>query len=158
MIIEGKYIFDAPLLAVWNHLQSPDAIAGCIPGCDRFEPAGENQFNVEMNVKVAAIRGKYSGTVAVSDISYLETYTMTVTGRGTGGNIKATGILNFTAVDNHTEVSVSGEAQVTGLIARVGQRIMSGASRMLMNQFFTCMKSHIEPDTNLLTNDDQELE
>ena len=157
MRIEGKYIFNAPLLAVWDHLQSPEAIARCIPGCDRFEPAGETQFDVEMNVKVAAIRGKYSGTVAVSDISYLETYTMTVKGRGTGGNIKATGILNFTAIDNHTEVSVSGEAQVTGLIARVGQRIMTGASRMLMNQFFTCMSSHMEPDANILPNGDQEL-
>ena len=158
MKIEGKYIFNAPLASVWGYLQSPEAIAGCIPGCNKFEPTEENQFDVSMNVKVASISGKYSGTVNVSDISYLETYTMTVKGRGTGGNIKATGILNFKAMDNHTEVFVSGEAQVTGLIARVGQRIMTGASRMLMNQFFTCMRSYMEPDTNPLPNDDQEFE
>ena len=154
MKIEGKYIFNAPLASVWGYLQSPEAIAGCIPGCNKFEPTEENQFDVSMNIKVAAIRGKYSGTVNLSDISYLETYTMTVDGRGTGGYIKATGILNFTAIDNHTEVFVSGEAKVTGLIARVGQRIMTGASRMLMNQFFTCMKSHVELDANPPLNND----
>ena len=41
-------------------------------------------------------------------------------------------------------MSVVGDAQVTGVIARVGQRLMGNASRVLMNQFFNCLKSKIE--------------
>ena len=39
-----------------------------------------------------------------------------------------------------TLVKVDGEAQVGGTIARVGQRLLGGVNRMMMDKFFTCLQ------------------
>ncbi len=69
---------------------------------------------------------------------------MVVEGRGSGGAVKGDATVTFSRDGDQTQVSVVGESQVSGIIARVGQRLMSGVSRMLMNQFFDCIKSKIE--------------
>ena len=98
-----------------------------------------------MRVGVAAVRGNYSGSVSIADKRHLQSYRMIVQGRGSGGSVRGEGMLTFADGDGGaTRVSVSGDAQVTGVVARVGQRLMGNASRMLMNQFFNCLKSKVE--------------
>ena len=38
-----------------------------------------------------------------------------------------------------TTVSVDGDGQAGGLIARVGQRMMENVSRTMMDRFFNCL-------------------
>ena len=42
MDITGTYTFNAPPERVWNLLMDPEALAGCIPGCEQLAPAGED--------------------------------------------------------------------------------------------------------------------
>ena len=129
---------------VWDMLMSPETLAGCIPGCEGFEPVDEETYNVKMRVGVGGVRGNYSGSVTIADKQHLESYRMVVEGRGRGGSVRGEGLLTFADAGGSTQVSVEGDAQVTGVVARVGQRLMGNASRMLMNQFFNCLKSKIE--------------
>ena len=144
MKVEGTFTIDAERENVWDMLMSPETLAGCIPGCEGFEPVDEDTYNVSMRVGVAAVRGNYSGSVTIADRLHLESYKMIVQGRGRGGSVRGEGVLSFADTDGGTQVSVEGDAQVTGVVARVGQRLMGNASRMLMNQFFNCLKSKIE--------------
>ena len=144
MKVEGAFTIDAERERVWDTLMSPDTLAGCIPGCESFEPADEDTYNIAMRVGVAAVRGNYTGSVTIADKQRLESYRMVVQGRGRGGSVRGDGVLTLADADGGTRVSVEGDAQVTGVVARVGQRLMGNASRMLMNQFFNCLKSKIE--------------
>ena len=144
MKVEGTFTIDAEREKVWDMLMSPDTLAGCIPGCESFEPVDDDTYNVKMRVGVAAVRGNYTGSVSIADRQHLESYKMVVQGRGRGGSVRGEGLLTFTDIEGGTQVGVVGDAQVTGVVARVGQRLMGNASRMLMNQFFNCLKSKIE--------------
>lgn len=144
MKVEGAFTIDAERERVWDMLMSPETLAGCIPGCESFEPVDEDTYNIAMRVGVAAVRGNYTGSVAIADKQRLESYRMVVQGRGRGGSVRGEGVLTLSDIDGGTQVSVVGDAQVTGVVARVGQRLMGNASRMLMNQFFNCLKSKIE--------------
>ena len=144
MKVEGAFTIDAERERVWDTLMSPETLAGCIPGCESFEPADEDTYNIAMRVGVAAVRGNYTGSVTIADKQRLESYRMVVQGRGRGGSVRGEGVLTLSDIDGGTQVSVVGDAQVTGVVARVGQRLMGNASRMLMNQFFNCLKSKIE--------------
>ncbi len=42
-----------------------------------------------------------------------------------------------------TIVSVQGDTQVIGTIARVGQRLLGGVSKMLTDKFFACIRSKV---------------
>ena len=144
MKVEGTFTIDAEREKVWDMLMSPDTLAGCIPGCEGLEPVGEDAYNVKMRVGVGGVRGNYSGSVSIADKEHLESYRMVVQGRGRGGSVRGEGVLTLADMGGGTQVSVVGDAQVTGVIARVGQRLMGNASRVLMNQFFNCLKSKIE--------------
>ena len=144
MRVQGSYTFDSDVRTVWDSLLSPDTLADCIPGCDEIRPTGENSYEIEMTVRVAAVRGAYRGEVRIEDIQQLESYRMVVSGSGRGGSVQGTGLLKFSESDGKTVVEVTGDTQVTGVVARVGQRLIGGASRMMMNQFFDCLRSKIE--------------
>ena len=145
--VQSSYTFDAGVQTVWDSMQSPQTLSGCIPGCEKFEPTGENAYAVELNVRVSAVSGKYSGEVRIEDSDHLNSYRMVVEGRGRGGTVRGTADLSFSESDGQTKVDITGDAQVTGIVARVGQRLLGGASRMMMNQFFNCLKTKIEAQT-----------
>ena len=153
MKIEGNFTFNAHRDKVWDTLLSPDILADCIPGCQSLEPDGPNAYKVAMRVGVAAVRGSYSGGVTLADLDRPHSYRMIVQGKGSGGSVRGEALITFADAPNPdapsdaphaTQVTIAGDAQVTGVIARVGQRLMGNASRMLMNQFFACLKSKVE--------------
>ena len=144
MKVQGSYAFDADIRTVWDSLLSPDTLAGCIPGCDGIKPAGEDAYEIALTVRVAAVSGAYKGRVSIENKRHLESYRMVVTGSGRGGSVRGAGDLRFSESDGKTVVEVEGDTQVTGIVARVGQRLLGGASRMMMNQFFDCLKTKVE--------------
>lgn len=145
MKVEGQFSFESDRETVWNSMLSPDILSSCIPGCEKFEPTGEDSYDIVLRVGIGAIRGKYTGKIALVDKQHLQSFKMVVEGKGSGGSIRGEGVLNFTESDGKTKVYIVGDARPTGMIARVGQRLIGSASKMLMNQFFECMKSKIDP-------------
>ena len=144
MKVEGSYTFKADRRKVWDSLLSPEVLSSCIPGCERFDPVGDESYEVVMKVGVAAVSGTYTGKITILDKHDLDSYTMQVEGKGAAGTIGGEGTLTLTEIDGETRVDVIGNARVTGIIARVGQRFMGSASKMLMKQFFDCLRSKVE--------------
>ena len=144
MRIEGSYRFVADREAVWSALQSPDVLSHCIPGCHRFEPVGVDSYEVEAKFRIAAITGSSKGKITVTDKAHPDSYRMVVEGRGAGSSLKGEGVLTFSSEGDETVVTVAGEVFVTGIVARVGQRLMGSTSKMMMNQFFGCIQAQID--------------
>ncbi len=144
MKVEGKFTFDAPRATVWESLLSQEVLIDCIPGCQECNETGKDAYDVVMRVGVASVSGTYTGKVTIVDRVELESFKMIVEGRGSGGSVKGEGLLSFSDDGNGgTLVSVVGDARVTGIVARVGQRLMGNASKLLMNQFFECLRSKV---------------
>ena len=144
MKIEGAFTFAADVETVWAHMLDPNALSACLPGCESFEPTGDDSYDVVMRVGVAGISGRYTGKVTVADVQHAESYRMIVQGRGRGGGIRGEGVLTFAPDGDGTRVTVEGDARVTGVVARVGQRLLGTVSKTLMTQFFTCMTENLE--------------
>ena len=142
--VEGSYTFKAKREDVWNACLSPDILASCVPGVQKFEPTDEDTYEAVLKVGVAAITGTYTGKVALKDKNYPDSFKMVVEGKGSGGSIKGDALLTFTENNSETEVNLVGDVRVTGIVARVGQRLMSSTSKMLINQFFNCMRGKVE--------------
>ena len=144
MRVEGSYTVKADRDTVWASLLSPDLLASCIPGCEKLEPLEDDNFEVQLTAGVGPVRATYSGLVTISDKVEPESYKMLVSGRGSAGMVQGEGALTLTEGPGETQIHVVGEAQVAGTVARVGQRLLGSASKMIMNQFFACVKEKIE--------------
>jgi carbon monoxide dehydrogenase subunit G len=144
MDIFSSYTFNAPPARVWDVLMNPDAISSCIPGCDRFEPDGEDRYKVTLTVALAAITGTYVGTVQLTDKTLHQSYRLAMEGQGRPGFVKGTSVIALRPDGAATAVDVSGAVHTGGPIARLGQRLIGGVAKMIMDRFFACLKAKIE--------------
>jgi len=134
--VEGKTTLPAPRERVWDLLTDPEQLAKLLPGCERLEPDGPDRFKVSVKFGVAAITGKYAGSVALADQKKPESLRMVVEGKGTPGFMKGEGRIELHEAKGQTELSYSGEAHVGGLIASVGQRMIEVTAKRIIQQFF----------------------
>src|SRR5262249_28115889 len=132
MDIFATYTFNAPLDRVWDLLMDPHAISSCIPGCDKFEPTGEDRYNVTLTVAMAAITGSYQGTVPLTDKTLHRSYKLVMEGHGRPGFVKGTSVIALRPDGEATAVDVSGAVHTGGPIARLGQRLIGGVAKMTM--------------------------
>jgi carbon monoxide dehydrogenase subunit G len=143
MDISASYTFAAPPDRVWNLLMDPAMIASCIPGCDRFEPDGEDRYKVQLAVALAAMTGTYEGTVILSEKVPQTSYRLTGEGQGRPGFVNGNAAISLRADGETTIVDVSAVIQTRGAIARLGQRLIGGVSQMMMDRFFACLQSKV---------------
>jgi len=143
MEISGTYTFNAQPERVWNLLMDPAVLSSCIPGCERFEPTGDDGYTVTLTVGIAAITGTYSGTVHLVDQIPHASYRLIVEGQGRPGFVKGSSAVALKADGDATEVTVTADVQTGGLIARVGHRLIGGVAKMMMDRFFGCLQSRI---------------
>ena len=143
MEISGSYTFNAPPDRVWALLMDPAVLSSCIPGCDRFEPDGDDRYNVTLTVGLAAITGTYNGTVILTDMIPQTSYRLVVEGQGRPGFVKGSSAIALRADGVTTVVDVSADVHTGGPIARVGQRLISGVAKMMMDRFFACLQSKL---------------
>jgi carbon monoxide dehydrogenase subunit G len=71
----------------WEALNDPEVLKLCIPGCDKVEATGENQYAVAMAVKIGPVSAKFSGKITLADIVPPESYTITFDGSGRRGRL-----------------------------------------------------------------------
>ena len=108
-----------------------------------MEPEGEDRYKVKLTVAIAAITGGYEGTVVISDKVQPTSYKLTVEGQGKPGFAKGTSAIALRADGDKTVVDVTGTVQTGGPIARVGQRLIGGVSKMMLDRFFACLQGKV---------------
>ncbi len=143
MDISGSYTFNAPPDRVWALFMDPAAISACIPGCDSFEPLGNDSYRARLVVALAAITGTYEGTVTLSDLVPPASYRLTGEGQGRPGFVKGSAAITLRADGATTVVDVTGSVQTGGAIARLGQRLIGGVSKMMLDRFFACLQGKL---------------
>jgi carbon monoxide dehydrogenase subunit G len=143
MKVEGAYTFPGSATQVWALLLDPESLRACIPGAESLTETGPDQYDAILKVGVAAIRGTYKGKVAILDKDEPSGYTLAVEGSGGPGFVKGTAKISLAENGTSTDVKVDGDGQVGGMIAGVGQRMLPGVAKMLMNQFFECLKGRM---------------
>ena len=140
MKIEGQFAFEwiAPL-AVWNFLTDAHRISECLPGCEKLERTGEGSYDLQMRFGVGSVSGVFKGSIRLHNLQPTSEYQMTVSGSGSPGFVNGEGTVQLTPNETGTVLQYSGDVSAGGAIASVGQRMISGAARMVINQFFKCV-------------------
>jgi carbon monoxide dehydrogenase subunit G len=143
MELTASYSFAHPAAAVWALLVDVDAVAACLPGCERLEPLGDDRYRAVLTLAVSAISGRYDATVALLDKQPPHSYRLVVAGTGRTGFVNGEAAISLVEQDGQTVVQVTGRADVGGTIASVGQRLLGTVSRTIMDRFFACLQRRL---------------
>jgi carbon monoxide dehydrogenase subunit G len=143
MHITASYIFQAPRQGVWDLLMDTTAIAGCVPGCEELTPLGNNRYRAKLVVMIAAVTGNFDATIELADMVPPHGYTLNVDGTGRAGFVKGASKVQLFDADGRTRLDVSADVQVGGAVARVGQRLLEGVGKAMMDRFFACLQGKL---------------
>jgi len=142
--IEGRYNFFSGPELVWARLLETEELAGCIPGCREFTAVAEDVFEIEINAGFGAISGTFNGTIKVIERDAPCSFRMVVEGKGPAGGLSGDALLTLHDVGGATEIELVGEVQATGILARLGQRLMAPASKVMIDKFFDCLREKVD--------------
>jgi carbon monoxide dehydrogenase subunit G len=139
MKLEGSYEVPAPRKKVWEAFLDPKYLRQAIPGCEKLEAVGADEYKSTMKIGIGGVKGTFEGKVKLTEKQPPDSYKMAVEGTGGPGFIRGETVITLTDHDGGTRVSYAADVQVGGLIASVGQRMLGGVAKMMADKFFNRM-------------------
>ena len=142
----GETVMPAPPERVWRVMLDPHELAAVIPGCHSLEAVGENSYRAEVTLGVGPVRGRFQASVALSDLDRARAVTLSGGLTGPLGSGRGESRVRLEPQGDGTRVSYDYEIEVTGKVAAIGGRMLEGATRMLIGQFFERLAAQVAGD------------
>jgi uncharacterized protein len=139
MKLEGAHDVPAPRQKVWEAFLDPARLRQAIPGCEKLEALGNDEYKATMKVGVGGVKGTFEGKVRLADKKPPESYKLEVEGTGGPGFVRGETVITLSDIEDGTHVAYTADLQVGGLIASVGQRMLGGVAKMMADKFFNKM-------------------
>jgi carbon monoxide dehydrogenase subunit G len=137
MRVTGDAILQASAEQVWQALLDPNVLVQAIPGCERLVATGPNSYDVTVTAGVASVKGTYSGSCELSDLTPHESLVMRVDASGAPGTVAARVDVGFADLGGGTtRLTYDADATVGGAVGGVGQRLLASVSRRMAGEFF----------------------
>lgn len=143
MQIQGTHTFKAPQQIVWDALQDPTLLSMALPGGEQLEKLNENEYKAAMNVRVGPVQGKFEGKIELGDINAPDSYRMKVSGQGSPGFVNGEGNVRLEGNGAETIMHYTGDVQVGGKIAGVGQRLIDSTAKSIIRQGLVALDAQI---------------
>lgn len=139
MKISGDAVLHAPVDRVWAALNDPAVLVRTIPGCERLEATGPDAYKMTVTAGVASVRGTYAGEVRLSDKEEPSAFRMKASGAGGPGTVSTEVQVRLAESDGATRLTYDADAVVGGVVAGVGQRMLSSVAKKMAGEFFSAV-------------------
>jgi 2-furoyl-CoA dehydrogenase large subunit len=136
---EGEARVPAPPDAIWAMLLDADTLGSIIPGAHSVEKLSDTRFRADVTLGVGPVKGRYKAEITLTDLDPPCGATLTGSVVGALGSGTGSGRVTLAPDEGGTRVSYRYEAAVGGKVAAVGDRLLSGAARVVIGGFFTAL-------------------
>jgi 2-furoyl-CoA dehydrogenase large subunit len=140
---EGRASVKAPPAAVWTMLLDPNTLQAVIPGCHSVEKISDTHFRAELTIGIGPVRGRYRAEVTLSDLDPPHAVTLGGSAEGALGFGGGEGRITLIQGESGgTILDYTYNAAIGGKVASIGGRLLDGAARMIIGQFFASLARH----------------
>ncbi|MCB0631967.1 MAG: carbon monoxide dehydrogenase subunit G [Saprospiraceae bacterium] len=145
MHLNGTHQLNATPQEIWKLLMNIDVLARITPAIDRLEPLGNDKYTAIAEVKLGPVKGSFTGEMEIADKQEPEHFTLRMQQNSRIGNVSAEGQIKLQpGASGQTEVAFTGDAKLSGTLARMGQRVLGGVANSLVKQFFKNLEDEIQ--------------
>jgi len=145
MKLAGTYQLAAPRDKVFSAITDPAVLQRVIDGCEKMVKTGEDSYDAHLKIGVAGLKGSYVGKVQMKDRQPPASYTLLIEGKGSPGFVKGTAKIQLADKGNQTELHCDADAQVGGMIAAIGSRLVEATAKKMMDEFFRKLGEQLKP-------------
>ncbi len=145
MEVKGNHSFSISKKELWDLLMDPSVLAKITPGVSALEAQGDDTFKTVSKIKIGPVSGQFKGDLSVVDKNEPHAFAieMKQLSRIGNANVRVQMILED-GDDGSTVLNFDGKAKLSGLIARTGQRVLSGVANVITKEVFASLDEHIE--------------
>ena len=142
--LKGEHTVEIGRDRVWRLMNDPAVLQEIIPGCDTLVRLSEDKYELGLNLLIGSVSGSYKGSVELSEKHPPDNYVIMLTGEGSIGFVKGQAAFVLTPKGEGTEISYDGEAEVGGLVAGIGNRVLGGIAKFMVKRFFKAFDKYIK--------------
>ena len=139
---EGRAEVAVPREKVWQMLLDPKTLEAVIPGAHAVEKLSDTHFRADVTLGVGPVKGRYRAEIRLSDMIEPEAVTLSGSTEGALGYGRGQGRVTLSEENGRTIISYRYEAGIGGKVASVGGRLLDGAARVVIGQFFQALARH----------------
>ena len=147
MKVQGEIVVNATQEEVWNALNDPEVLKKATPGCKVLNEVEPDSYKAEIVLGIAAVRGEYGAEIKIFEKDAPNSYRLQMKADSKMGFIEGNALVELIHSNSTTTIKYDGEAIVGGLIAGVGQRILSGIAKMIVKDFFKKIAAETKTST-----------
>lgn len=136
MKLTATYQLAAPRDKVYASVTDPAVLQRVIDGCEKMVKTGEDSYDAHLKIGIAGLKGSYIGKIQLKDKKPPESYTLLIEGKGGPGFVKGTANIQLSDKGGQTELRCDADAQVGGMIAAIGSRLVEATAKKMMDDFF----------------------
>lgn len=148
MKLEGERHLPGSPEQLWTLLLDPDVLVSAIPGCETLDRIAEDQYEGLITAKVGSIQSQYKTTFKIEDKNPPRSYRLDVQGQGSAGFVKADVQMELTPAEDGTRMRYSGDANVGGRIAQVGQRMINATAETMTEKGFDNLHERVKQEVD----------
>jgi 2-furoyl-CoA dehydrogenase large subunit len=135
---------------IWAMLLDPATLAAIIPGAHDVQKVSDTEFRSDVTLGIGPVKGRYRASIVLSDLD--PPHAVTLSGQITGllGNGGGKGHIKLRpAGENRTALTYDYEAEIGGKVASVGGRLLDGAARFVIRQFFEALSRQLSEEKHV---------
>jgi 2-furoyl-CoA dehydrogenase large subunit len=137
---EGAAMVGVPAERVWAMLLDPATLQSVIPGCHNVQKISDTHFRADVTIGVGPVKGRYRADVRLSDLDPPHAVTLGGSAEGALGFGGGEGRITLIPVESGgTTIRYTYEAAIGGKVASIGGRLLDGAARVIIGQFFAAL-------------------
>ena len=121
-------------------LLDPETLQAVIPGCNNVHKISDTHFLADVTIGIGPVKGRYRAEVKLSDLD--PPHAVTLSGAAEGGLGFGCGEGRITLApspNDGTAIRYVYEAAIGGKVASIGGRLLDGAARVIIGQFFASL-------------------
>jgi carbon monoxide dehydrogenase subunit G len=145
MDMTGQRTLQVTQQQAWEALNDPEILKACIPGCQKFEPSGDQKFAVAAGIKMGPVSALFNGSVQLTDIVAPQSYKLNFDAQGgVAGFGKGEAAVEIKPLEKGCELHYTVHSSVGGKIAQLGQRLIDGVAKNMAEDFFKRFEGELE--------------
>jgi uncharacterized protein len=146
--LEHSFVVQAPADRVWAFLTDATRVASALPGAAITEKVDAHSYRGTITVKVGPVSASYRGTVRFESLDPASrTARIVGSGQDTSGRGGADLRMQSRLLERspgQTEVSLTSEVNVTGILAQLGRGMIQEVSNQMVGRFTEAVRAQLE--------------
>ncbi|MFK8004919.1 MAG: CoxG family protein [Saprospiraceae bacterium] len=155
MEVKGNHNFKVSREQLWTYLMDPIVLAKITPGVSRLETLGEDQFKSVSEIKIGPVKASFTGKLKVVDKNQPASFVIKMEQLSRIGNAHVSVQMNIDEKEGGiAALAFDGKANLSGVIARTGQRVLSGVANVITKEVFSALEKHIEENRQTIKSEE----